>query len=169
MDEKVAAKHGTLFRGAIHGEDGPRNEVLVVNIGSDADDAVRRAANAGSESQHGIRPEDVAIDGILIGEDALCESLTDDNDRLFPFLAVEIVEITAGDDGNAERSKESGRNDAPLRARILFASGMNATVGGELEAETTIAPGNSHPESGLADAGQRVNTTNAFLIESTTC
>ena len=42
---------------------------------------------------------------------------------------------------------------------------MNATVGGELEAETTIAPGNSHPESGLADAGQRVNTTNAFLIE----
>src|SRR5437879_5369981 len=90
----------------------------------------------------------MAIDGILIGEHAPCESLTDDNHGLFPFLTVETVEITAGDDGNANRGKEAGRNDAPLRARILFAGGMNMTVGGELESEAAIAPWNRHAESG---------------------
>ena len=29
MDEKAAAKDGTLCKGAIYGEDGPRNEVFV--------------------------------------------------------------------------------------------------------------------------------------------
>src|SRR6266446_6444277 len=156
---------GTLFKGAIDSDDGPRNEVFVVDIGSDADDAMWRAVNPGGESQHGIGPIDVAIDGILIGEHAPGQSLTDDRDGLFPFLAVETVEIAAGDDGNTKRGKESGRNDAHLRARVLFASGMNMTVGGELEAETAIAPGNNHAESGLADAGQRINATNRFLIE----
>src|SRR5260370_28432667 len=42
---------------------------------------------------------------------------------------------------------------------------MNMIGGGELEAETAIAPGNNHAESGLADAWQRINATNRFLIE----
>ena len=63
---------------------------------------MRCGAYPGSEFQHGIRPIDMPIDGILIGEHAPCESLTDDNDGLFPFLTVETVEITAGDDGNAK-------------------------------------------------------------------
>jgi hypothetical protein len=48
-------------------------------------------------------------------------------------LAVEIVEITPGDDGNAEGGKESGRDDAQLRAWILFTGGMNMTVDRELQ------------------------------------
>ncbi len=154
MDEKAAAKEGALFKGVIDGEDGLRNDVFVVNIGGDADDAVRRGAKPGDEFQHGIRPIDMPIDGILIGEHAPCESLTDDNDGIFT-LAVEIVEIAAGDDGNAERGKESGRDDTPMRARILLAGGMNMTVGGELEAGTRagIAPGNRNAESGLVHAG----------------
>src|SRR5437879_12462821 len=107
------------------------NTVVDVDIGGDADDAVRRWINPGSESQHRICPIDMAVDGILIGEDVPRESLTDDNDGLFPFLTVETVEITAGDDGNAKRGKEAGSNDTPLRAKILFAGGMNMTVCGE--------------------------------------
>src|SRR6202022_4762014 len=96
VDEKATADDGTLFKGAIDGEDGLRNDVFVVNIGGDADDAVRRGANPRGELQYGIRPIDMPIEGILIGEHALCESLTDDNDGVFT-LAVVIVEITAGD------------------------------------------------------------------------
>src|SRR4029077_3447679 len=116
VDEEAAAKDGTLFKRAIDGEHGTRNNVLVVNISSDADDAVGRVANPGDEFKHGIRPIDMPIDGILIGEHALCESLTDDSHGLLTF-AVERVEIAAGDDGNAERGKESGRDGPQLPAR----------------------------------------------------
>src|ERR1700731_2178771 len=58
MDEKAAAKDWTLFKGAIDGEARARNDVFVVNIGSDANDAVRRGANPGDEFDHGIRPID---------------------------------------------------------------------------------------------------------------
>src|SRR5215470_20206265 len=125
--------------------------MLVVNIGGDADDAVRCSANSRDEFQHGIRPLDMPINSILIREHALCESLTDDDDGIFIFiLAVEVVEITTGEDGNAERGKESGINNTPLRARILFAPGMNMAVGGELQADAGggIAPGNHQAESG---------------------
>src|SRR2546425_7935811 len=106
------------------------------------------------------------IDGILIGEHALCESLTDDDDGLFT-MAVEIVEITAGDDGNAERGKESGRDDAHVRARIFFAVGTDVTIPGELDAGTVaaVAPGNNNAESGLVHAGQGINAANRFLVE----
>ena len=90
MDEEATAKHGTLFKGAIDGEDRTGNDVFVVNIGSDANDAVRRGANPGNEFDHGIGPIDMAIDGILIGEHAFCESLTNDNDWIFAALAVQL-------------------------------------------------------------------------------
>src|SRR5713226_4994148 len=160
VDEKAAAKDCALFKGAIDSEDGFRNNVFVVNIGGNANDTVRRdktrplEVGRREELQHRIGPIDVPVDGILIGEHAPCESLTDDYDGLF-ILVVEIVEITAGDDGNAERGKESGRDDTPLRTRIFFTGGMNMTVGGELEADTDagIAPGSDHAESSLAHAG----------------
>ncbi len=106
MDEEAPAKHGTLFKGVIDSETRPGNDVFVVNIGSDANDAVRRNAN-GDEFHHGIRPIDMSIDGILIGEHSLSESLTDDDDRFF-VLAVKLIEIAAGDDRNAERGKKTG-------------------------------------------------------------
>ena len=89
VNEKATAKDQTLVKGVVDGECGLRNDVLVVNIGRDTDDAVRRdktrlfEIGSGEELQHGIGPIDMPIDGILIGEHALCESLADDNDRLF--------------------------------------------------------------------------------------
>jgi len=162
VDEESAAKDWTLFKRAIDGEDGTRNNVLVVNIGSDADNAVRLGANPGNEFNHGIRPIDVPIDGILIGEHALCESLTDDSDGLFTF-AVERVEIAASDDGNAERGKESGRDGPQLPARIFLAALALMTLRRELQTgakAACVAPGNSNAESSLVHAGQRINTAN---------
>src|SRR5207302_754999 len=124
------AKDGALCKGAIDGDDGLGNDVLVVNIGSYADDAVRGGVNPGSILHHGIGPIDMPADGILIGEHALCESLADDGDGLFT-LTVEFVEIAAAKDRYSERRKESRGNDAQLRARIL-ARGMSMPVGGEL-------------------------------------
>src|SRR5437762_3936200 len=58
VDEEAAAKDWTLFKGAIDSEARARNDVFVVNIGSDANDAVRRGANLGDEFHHGIRSEE---------------------------------------------------------------------------------------------------------------
>src|SRR6267378_3783091 len=125
---------------------------------------VRRGVNPGGELHHGIGPIDMPADGILIGEHALCESLADDSDGLFT-LGVEVVEIAAAKDGHAERGKESCRDDAQLRARILVGS-VNMTVGGELQSETAradIAPRNGQTKSGLSYAGEGINATNRFL------
>jgi len=53
-----------------------------------------------NELHHRIGPINVAIDGVLRWEHAFCERFTDDDDRLFA-LAIEGVEVAAGDDGNA--------------------------------------------------------------------
>src|SRR5207245_6180059 len=120
---------------------------------------VRRSADPGCELQHGISPIDTPIEGILIGEHALRESLTDDSNGIV-LLAVGIVEITAGDDGNAERGKESGRDDAHMRARV-FIGDMNMTIGGELHTETEagIAPRSNPADSGGGHTGSRLHDT----------
>jgi hypothetical protein len=108
------------------------------------------------------------IDRILIGEHALCESFADDNDGLFItvliiiiiltiiILTIERIEIAAGNDRNAKRRKESRRNDTPMRSGILYAGGMDVSVGGELQTRSggaaRIAPGNDVAERGLAHA-----------------
>src|SRR5260370_10702342 len=99
------------------------------------------------------------------GENALAGSLNDDSNGIV-LLAVGIVEITAGDDGNAERGKESGRDDAHMRARV-FIGNMNMSIGGELHTETeaAIAPGSNHAERGHVHAGERIHAPNRFLVE----
>jgi hypothetical protein len=81
------------------------------------------------------------LDRILIWENALRESCTDDGDVLFAFH-IELVEIPPGYERNAERCKESGRNDTEARARILLAGGAHVTFRRELEAGiAAITPG----------------------------
>src|SRR4029077_15578072 len=78
------------------------------------------------------------------------------------------IEVAALDDRNTERGKESGRNSAQLRARILFAGGMNMTVRQELETRTKttcVAPGNNNPKSGLCHSRKFFNATYRFLVE----
>ena len=157
VDEQATAKDHTSLKGVVDSDCGLRNEVIIVNIGRDTDDAVRRhqaclvGISSREELQYGIRPKDMPIDGILIGEHALCERLADDNDRVVIVLAVERVEIAAGDDGNTKRCKVSGRDSARRRAGILFAAGVNVTISRKLQtsgAGAIVAPGNDVAECG---------------------
>ena len=85
------------------------------------------------------------------------------------FWSIERIEIAAGNDRNAKRRKESGRDDTPLRPRILYAGGMDVSVGGELQTRTGgaagIAPGNDVAEGSLTHARQGINATYRFLVE----
>src|SRR6266478_5343625 len=101
MDEKAAAKDGTLLKGGIHGDHRTRNDMEIVNIGGYADDAVRRGVNSRGELQHRIGPVDVPIEGILIGEHPLRESLADDHGGVV-LLLDGIVESTSGEVGTDE-------------------------------------------------------------------
>src|SRR5262249_5494122 len=114
--------------------------------------------------QDWIGPEDVPIDRVLIGEHSLRECLADDGDGLFAFH-IELIEIAAGKDGNAERCKESGRDHTKLCAGILYARGM--AIGTELQGRTGagVAPGSNHPVSGPIDTWKRINATYDFLVE----
>ena len=103
----------------------------VVNIGGDTDDAMRRGGDTGNELQDRVCPINMPINGILIGEHALGESLTDDRDRIF-LIRVEFIEVAPGDDGNSQRREKSGRDDAELGARI-FARNMSMPIGRKLQ------------------------------------
>jgi hypothetical protein len=174
VDEKTTAKDWTLFKRTINGNGGLGNDVSIVNVGGDADDAVRRhharlfEVGPGRELQDRIRPIDMPIDGILIGEHALCESLADDNDGLFItiilILVVECIEVATGDYGNAKRRKKSRRDDTPLRARIFYTGGMGVTLPGELKTITAFAPRNHIAECCFAHARQSINAAHRFLV-----
>src|SRR5215469_1031549 len=114
VNEKPPAKNRTLIERIVDRDDRLGNDVFVVNIRCDTDDAVRGhhashfSSGATGILQHGISPVDMPVDGILIGKHALRKSLADDYDRLTILLTVERVEIAPGDDGNAKRRKKSG-------------------------------------------------------------
>ena len=133
MNEEVTAEHWTVFKGAIHSHAGPGNDVLVVNIGGDPDDSMRRHDTrlfeiaSGEELQDGVRPIYMAIDGILVGEHELGQRLTDDHHG-FSVVGIARIKITARDDGNAQSGKVSRGDDTPVRAGILSAGGMGVTV-----------------------------------------
>src|SRR5262249_40279587 len=170
---EATSKHWPLFKRRVYRDRGLRNDVSVVYVGRDADDAMRRqnarlfAIGTGYELQNGIRPIDMPIDGVLIGKHALRESLADDDDRLSVLLIVERIKIAARDNGNAERRKESGRYDTPVRAGILNVRGVDVTIGRELHsgARRAVAPGNDRAERGPVDARQCIGAPHHFLVE----
>jgi hypothetical protein len=137
VNEKTGAQKRTLFKGAIDRENGLRDDVLVVNVGGDADDAARREKTSlfeispRGELQHGIGPIDMPIDRILIGEHALCESFADDNDgllitvpiiiiRIIILLTIERIEIAAD-----QYCPEDGFKDS---ANPMQSKGLNAVL-----------------------------------------
>src|SRR5579864_5297329 len=152
MDEEAAAKQRAFFKRRVDRDCGLWNHMFVVDVGGDTDNAVRRGRDSGDELQHGVRPINMAIDGIVVGEHAVRESLTDDHHRIIR-LAVEIIEITSSDNRSTERGKESRRDDAQLRSGI-FARSMNVTISGKLETgtKTGVAPRDEHAKRSFVDA-----------------
>src|SRR5262249_4462506 len=100
-----------------------RYDVLIIDIGRDADDSPWALADA-DEVHDRVGPHDVAIEGILSGKHALRDALTDDDDRLAA-AAVIVVEVTAFDDGHTERSEETRRDRVQLCHRIFFVSALH--------------------------------------------
>ena len=111
--------------------------------------------------------DDMAVDSVLAGEHALRHALADDDDRLAA-LAVVVVEIAAGEDGNAEGGEKSGRDGAELRARIFFTgpatwpSPENWKPGPKLPASRQ---GTTVPSATLLDAGRAADPAMDFAIE----
>src|SRR5437667_10478204 len=162
VDEQTAAKQWTLFKGIIDGERALRDDMHIVNIRGDANDALQLRRGLARDFQDWIGPEHGLIDGVLTGEYALREGLANDCDGVFG-LNVEFVEIATRNDGNAQRRKEPGRDNTNLRAGVVFARGLNVTVDVELQAgtRTGIAPGTHHTAGGLIDTGKGMNATYA--------
>ena len=98
--------------------------MFIVNIGCDADNA---HASRDHGLHHRIGPAYPVANGLLIWEHALRYALADDDHRLGA-ATIGIVEIASGNDRNAERCEESGRNRAQLRARITSARRRNVTI-----------------------------------------
>ena len=165
VDEEAAAADFLIER-MIDGESGAGDYVLVVDIGGDADDAARPGAD-GDELHHGIGPHDVLIERVLLGNICYRDTLADDDD-FFGVFAIEVVEIAAFDDGDAEGGEESGRDGAELRVGIFFAIGAHVAFCGELEAGTEdalIAPGNDGADGDAVYSGKSGDLANGFFIE----
>src|SRR5262249_52132178 len=166
VDEKAAEKQRTLFKAMVDGDGGLRNDMHIVNVGDDANDALQFRRALAIDLQDRIGPEHVAIDRVLIREHAFREGLANDGDGLFA-MEIELIEIATRNDGNAQRPKEPGRDDTILRARILFTGGVIVTIRAKLQGGTRagITPGSDHPEGGLIDTWKRVNTAYDFLVK----
>src|SRR5262249_48191798 len=105
-----------------------------------------------SEFQHRIGPVDMPVDGVLIGKHLASESLTNNDHGVVFALAVEVVEITACDNGDAQSGKESRGDDAHLGTGISVGD-VNMSVRGELKTEAVVAPGCNHAECSLFHVG----------------
>src|SRR5262249_27839766 len=121
VDEKAAAKQWTLFKRMVDRDGWLRNDMHVVDIGYDANDSLKFRRSIAAVFQNRIGPEHVAIDRVLIGKHALSKRVADDG-RIFFALNVEIVEIPARHDGDAQRGKKSGRDHSILCTRVLLTS-----------------------------------------------
>ena len=165
VDEEAAATD-FLVEGVIDGERGAGDHIFVVHIRGDADDAAWPGAD-GYELHHGIGPHDVLIERVAVGEHFYRDTLADDDD-FFGVFAIEVVEIAAFDDGDAEGGEESGRDGAELRVGILFAIGAHVALCGELEAgaeDTFVAPGNGGADGDAIYSGESGDLANGLFIE----
>ncbi len=93
--------------------------MLIVDIGGHADDAHGRGAHADELSTGSVQMT-WRLSASWLGNmrRARLWLMIDTGSLAF---AVEIVEIAAGDHGDAERGEKSRRDDAELAARIVFA------------------------------------------------
>ena len=66
----------------------------------------RVRAEPRDELYHRVGPRDMAVDGILIGEHPLRNTLADDHDVL-SIPAIGLVEITSRNNGDAQRGEIS--------------------------------------------------------------
>jgi hypothetical protein len=144
-----------------------RHHVLIVQISHHANDAPGRSADV-DEFHDRIGPHEVVVDGIPVRKHSLGHALAYNDDSL-PIFPIVVVEITAGDDGDAERGEKSGRYRAELRAGILFASGTDVAIRGELKARTEgarVAPRDHGADGNAIRAGKGCDLPHRLFVEA---
>ena len=117
---------------------GDGDDVFVVDVGHDADDAARLVADA-DELHDAVGPAHLAIERVLAGEERLGDALADDHDA-FGAVLVGVAEIAAFEQRESQSVEESGRDGAELRAQIVLAILAGRALHGEGEADVR-APG----------------------------
>ena len=90
----------------VHRQGRSRDDVLIVDIGHDADDATGLGAHV-DELHDRIGPEQATVQRVLRGEHPLREALADDH-HAFGIAAVVVGEVSAGNHRNPERVEETG-------------------------------------------------------------
>src|SRR5947207_7005847 len=95
------------------------------------------------------------IYGILVREHPVRESFTNDNDRIVFAAAVGIVEVTPGEDWNAQGCEKPWGNKSHLRARILTGD-VSVAICGKLKssAKARVSPRSKEAKSALGHARQ---------------
>ena len=170
VDEQAAAPELLLAEGMIDGEGRAGHDVLVVDIRGDADDAARLGADV-DELHDRVGPHEVAVDGVLIGEHAPRQALADDDD-LLAAVAVGVVEVAAGDDRDAERGEEAGRDGAESGARILFSPGPGRGRRRRIETRAEVPAsrqGTMVPTARRSTPGQFADAPDGLAVEATIC
>jgi hypothetical protein len=94
VHEQAASPERSLIDGHVNGHRRARRHVFVVRVGGHADDPALDRLHV-DELDHGVGPDHVAIDCVLVGEHALCQTLAHNYDLLFVFT-VGIGKVASG-------------------------------------------------------------------------
>ena len=109
----------------------------------------------------------MSVQRFLVREHPLREALADDDDG-FGVAAIGFAEVTAGDDGNAERFEESRRDRPEPGARIFFTVGFRVPLDGELKARAEaagVAPRHDCAHGHAVDPRQLSDAAHGLLVE----
>src|SRR5262249_13294190 len=121
-----------LVKAVVNRDGRLRNDMHVVDIRNDANDALRLRPVRTRDLQDRIAPEHMAIDRVLTRKHPQGERLADDGDRLLVFH-VAFIEVAPSKNRNAERGEKPRRDYPILRPRIFLTRRMFVAVSAKLQ------------------------------------
>ena len=161
-----AAAPAFLIDGLVDGHEGLGNDVFVVEVRDDADDAAGLWTDA-DELDDAVGPAQFAIEGGLAGKERVGDAFADDDDALGAIL-VGFAEIAALEQGHAQGVKEAGRDGAEAGAWIFLAVFALGSVDGEHHADgegAAVTPGNAEAGGDVFDAGESSDVARDVAVE----
>jgi len=165
VDEE-AATPSFLIDGLVDGHGGVGDDVFVVEVGDDTDDAARVIADA-DEFHDAVGPAHGAADGFLAGEEVVGDALADDDDAVGSVF-VGVAEVTAFEEGDAEGGEVSRRDRAEVGAEVFACVFAGGTFDGKGKADDEclgVAPGNAESGGDAADARESGDASDDVVVE----
>jgi len=155
-----------LIDGLVDGHGGVGDDVFVVEVGDDTDDAARVIADA-DEFHDAVGPAHGAADGFLAGEEVVGDALADDDDAVGSVF-VGVAEVTAFEEGDAEGGEVSRRDRAEVGAEVFACVFAGGTFDGKGKADDEclgVAPGNAESGGDAADARESGDAADDVVVE----